>query len=521
MAVVPVTVELPQYTHSFIVNVPQTSVVRDIKQEISNACPGNPRVEGQRLISRGRVLDDAEKVDSLWASEDARVVHLAVNPGSWSTNPPEVKGTASPPLSSTLPSSTLPTASSQTPQNGDNLARSRAFSAYDLLSSSPLLSRHYDPLPYILHMHHKALRALSHAAPPSPRLLGDTSIAKDYAMAMVSAAGYAWPAIFDEEFPPHSDGGVTYEYTMISGKPYLQNLTPHAAPTSRQQHALNVLAYTFPLFSVSSNHSPYGAFLNLRTQLANLNPAGPNGNVNGGAARPDADARVIGIAVRIPVRAILTPLILLCLRTLLLLYFFSPARKPIFGLLLGAWVLYEAWGAVRGAIVDNVHVNGNGDAQRPLGPRRRANNANGANGRHQPPRVPNAARATSAAASNADAILSRLAQLNLDDEQRALEGDGIPEPGLFHKARVFVSLIVLTLHPAFWNRRRAALKMREGRLRTEANAREAAVQETEGEQAGDERARQAREQLVAKHERRSLYVKEYVERVRKGDWTDD
>lgn len=66
MAFVPLQVELPQYSRSFSVQIPESGSVLDIKQEISRTCPGNPRVEGQRLIWKGRILADAEVVEELW-----------------------------------------------------------------------------------------------------------------------------------------------------------------------------------------------------------------------------------------------------------------------------------------------------------------------------------------------------------------------------------------------------------------------------------------------------------------------
>lgn len=61
-----VTVELPAYSHTFQVKVPASSTVRDVKQEITKSCVGEPRADGQRVISRGRVLQDDEKVQDIW-----------------------------------------------------------------------------------------------------------------------------------------------------------------------------------------------------------------------------------------------------------------------------------------------------------------------------------------------------------------------------------------------------------------------------------------------------------------------
>ncbi|KAI5124854.1 hypothetical protein M0805_007287 [Coniferiporia weirii] len=535
MSLVPVTVELPQYTQSFVVDVLPTHTVRDIKQEISRACPGNPRVDGQRLISRGRILDDAERVESLWLVEaEARVVHLAVSPWAWTAGPPEVPSNPSsaPPSQDVQP--VVPEASERPLQRPVHQRRDVADDVSSRLqqyypSTSPL-PRNHDTLPYIQHIHSTALRILSPSAPSPTHAPVEFVNQKELTTQWLQAAGCTWPSIFDEEYPPLTEGGVTYEYTMIGGKPFLQNLTAHATPTPRQQHALNVLAYTFPLLSLPVTPAYYPGVLSMRPPPMNINNlGGPFGNPDVGAAvRIGADARGPGVAVRIPVRAILTPLLFLCLRTLLLLYFFSPARKPIFGFMLGVWVLYEAWGAVRGAIFDNIrdgHGHGNRGAGRLFPQRRHMEDDDGFDGRPGgiafPPHQ-NPARATALAASSADAILSRFAQLDLDEEARALDDIGAPEPGLFTKVRVFVSLLVLTLHPAFWNRRRAALRTREGRVRTEATARETApTQEGEGGEGGDERVRQAREQLLMQHAQKPAWVQEYVERVRRGDWVDD
>lgn len=66
MSLVQLRIELPTYAHSFIIQVPISCNILDVKQEISRECPGGPRVEGQRLICRGRYLVDHEKVEDIW-----------------------------------------------------------------------------------------------------------------------------------------------------------------------------------------------------------------------------------------------------------------------------------------------------------------------------------------------------------------------------------------------------------------------------------------------------------------------
>lgn len=262
--------------------------------------------------------------------------------------------------------------------------------------------------------------------------------------------------------------------------------------------------------------------LGFNARVLNMDPANANANFAGVGGAPVPARPVVQIR-EVPVRALLTPLILLCLRTLLLFYFISPARKPLIGIMLGAWVLYEAWGAVRGAIIDLNEMARNADPQpRPNIPDNLpGQNAAPVAGQGAIP-VPTPTQPGNAGASNSDIILSRLSALNLDSEAAALdvrEGERAPEEqGVFQKARLFVSLIVLTLHPAVWNRRRTALREREGRVRTEARGR--LSEANEGERL-DERAVQVRERLTQAHARRPRWVREYIDRVMVDDWVDD
>ncbi|KAL5527205.1 hypothetical protein ACEPAG_5996 [Sanghuangporus baumii] len=516
---VQVTVEHPQYMQTFVVCVPPAGTVSDIKHEIAQACPGNPRVEGQRLISKGRVLDDGERVESLWAApDDARVVHLAVNPSSWSTSPPKVPAvdeTVSPALQAYEEMLSREVEMEQ-PLNG-------------IPTTPPPMLPQFQTLPFISYLHHRALRALSPSTPPAAPGADGSESARAFAKAALRAANYPWPEIFDVEFPGPSEGGVTYDFTLVGGKPFLENLTPYATPTSRQQHALNVLSYTFPLLTL--DYSQLNANTTNNVNIINTvhNNAIPQPNLiqnlNAGVARADANGRNV-VAVRVNMRELLTPLVLLFIRTLILLYFFSPARKPVFGILLGAYILYEAWGAVRGAIFDIGPLNGNDNRARQNERRRPAQAGNGAAPTPPPQNgMPPAQNPGAAAAANVEAAIEHLAQAALDLESRWLETDA-PDPGLAYRIIRFVFLLVLSVHPAFWNRRRAALRAREGRLRTEANAIESAArQQAEGESseggAGDERARQARQQIIQRNERRPAWIREYIDRVRRGDWVDD
>jgi hypothetical protein len=71
MSTIDVRVELPTHTHSFNVQVPSTSTVLEIKEQIHRTCTGGPQVDGQRIIWRGRCLADNEKVEDLWKVNSA------------------------------------------------------------------------------------------------------------------------------------------------------------------------------------------------------------------------------------------------------------------------------------------------------------------------------------------------------------------------------------------------------------------------------------------------------------------
>ena len=66
VGLVRIAVEHPQYTRRFDVYVPASASVRDVKNQIACVCPGNPDSAGQRLICKGRVLNDSESIDSIW-----------------------------------------------------------------------------------------------------------------------------------------------------------------------------------------------------------------------------------------------------------------------------------------------------------------------------------------------------------------------------------------------------------------------------------------------------------------------
>ena len=71
----------------------------------------------------------------------------------------------------------------------------------------------------------------------------------------------------------------------------------------------------------------------------------PNANPNANPNDPNNPALAADIRA-IPLRALLMPLIMLVVRTFILMYFFSPSKRPVFGILLSLWIIYETWGAL-------------------------------------------------------------------------------------------------------------------------------------------------------------------------------
>ncbi|KAF9247154.1 hypothetical protein BU15DRAFT_69993 [Melanogaster broomeanus] len=553
MSLIVIRVEFPAYSHSFNIEVPETSTVLDVKQAISTACIGHPRPEGQRIIWRGRYLDDEEKLSGLWPlSEEQHTVHLSVRPSAWTSAPPNVSNGASSSSDATasLMTETTPGASSDQQPS----------------SSTPSSAGDSDvSLAFIHHKHWQALCCLSNFKLAPPNALEDVASKRVMSKLVLERWGYTWPDILDASFPladPTSGNGLDYEVVTVDGKCYLSLLTEGGTPTPMQVHSLKVLTYTFSILSLPPRPLPAPTptipeassvppHVNDLLQQLGLPPlrAAPNANVDvtvhpgvaGEPAIPDhAEANIIR---EIPIRALLAPLLMVVFRMALLLYFFSPARKPLLGLCIVVWIMYEMWTHVR-IVILRPQAGGNGAAAG-------ANGAQAAGG--AVPAVPRAAQANGHVGPNparpanaehtqngqqtqgppipsqSNGVVDSLALTNIHNENKLLWPVQQPPrfsepPGLLHKATSFVSLLVVTLHPEVYNRRRAALRLREGRLRTEMNVMEHEPEAREdGQSLSEEEARkqELRQLLQVQHARRATWVRQYVDRVRGGDWIEE
>ncbi|KAF9222079.1 hypothetical protein BS17DRAFT_842472 [Gyrodon lividus] len=552
MSLVVIRVELPAYFYSFNIEVPETSTVLDVKQAISTACVGHPRPEGQRIVWRGRYLDDVEKICELWPSSDEqRVVHLSVRPSSWTGGPPNLSNGASSSsvVSALLVKETLPRVSS----------RQQASSSDPSLGSVPDNS-----LAFIHYKHWQALCFLSNFKLAPPNALEDITSKGVMARLTLERWGYTWPDILDATFPladPASANGLDYEVVTIDGKCYLSLLTREGTPTPMQVHALKILTHTFSILSLPPpspaptstilETSPAPPHVNDLLQQLGLPPlrALPNANIDvtvqpGVAGAPPVPEHGEANVIReIPIRALLAPLLMVVLRTIVVLYFFSPTRKPLLGLCIVAWIVYEMWTHVRIVILrplgragrNGAGAGANGaqvvDDAFPAAPP--VGQANGHGGGLNVPRPaeqnPNGQQARGPPIpSQSNGIIDSFALTNIHSENKLLWPMQQPPrlsepPSLFHKATLFFSLMVVTLHPEVYNRRSAALRQREGRLRTEMNTMEQEPEAREEQPfSEEEQTRQEfRQQLQTQHARRVIWVRQYVDRVRRGDWMDE
>ena len=346
-----------------------------------------------------------------------------------------------------------------------------------------------------------------------------------------------------------SGGMPNTESRNRSGQSFLSLSNPNAVPSALQTHALNILSYTYTILSSPPPPpaawpqyppTPTPAILYPPTPV---HPNVPLPNV----AQPQIEGEVLfEIAINLrqfPVRALLTPLFMLVMRATLIMYFFSPDQTPFFGIVMGMWVLYEAWSAIRAAVAATRDPaerrrDDDGQAQGDVNGGARAPGPNGQEGQ-------DAARSSDPTGQRMNAILNAVANINLREENEVLEASGdLPPPTFLHKVKTFASLMIVTLIPALWDRRRAELVRREASLRTEINVIAAARNatplsgstaqarnsSTEGEGENEVSAQEREEQrrarelklaIIYKHARRPDWVRDYVERTGRMEYYDD
>ncbi|KAF9013487.1 hypothetical protein BDQ17DRAFT_1321316 [Cyathus striatus] len=482
-----------------------------VARAISRVCPGKPNVEGQKLVCKGRFLSNHEKVDEIWRSDERATVHLAVHPSAWTE---------------AIPTPTIPLPPTPTPTTR---------SADTTAPTSPTEGGSTHSLSYVVYLHQNAIRVLQGQKPHTLDTVPEALDQRTSSIRYTESLGWNWPTTLDKPYPNTSiDSGLVYEQVTIESQPYLKLVNPGVQPTQAQAHALDVLSYTFTILSTSGNGivvPQVQASLDAIPVPANIpaiptvneilqrlqidDPRVPNQNPNPNPALPEIR--------EIPIRPLLAPMLMLVFRTLLLLYFVAPARKPFFGILIFAWMLYEIWQPIRRGLRDLRRAaeaeRGNPGAGAGAEQGQRQDDA------QRQEQGPNNRRIPGGRLENQFAsLLNSFGDMNLRTEDAIVNNRDTTELGWGYKLRTFTTLLFTTLHPAVWDRRRSALRRREGIIRTEARMRDIPPRtEFENEEArvNEERAELAREGLRESYARRPLWVRRYMERVVETEWVDD
>lgn len=226
MSFVELRIELPTYAHSFLLQVPDSCTILDVKEEIYKTCPGKPRVDSQKLIWRGRYLVDSEKVEDIWKANilnshknvymltalqtpnDPRVIHLAVHPNGWGSKPPQIyTSPAQEPTPRTTSASPLP----NMPFPANHPLQPRPQPSVPAPTPTPT-SRPPHALAFVATIHQTALLSLTDGIKPNVISSAELRLT---AKRVVERNGWAWPAVFDEEFPEATPGGLRYEKVTL------------------------------------------------------------------------------------------------------------------------------------------------------------------------------------------------------------------------------------------------------------------------------------------------------------------
>ncbi|KAH7103839.1 hypothetical protein BKA62DRAFT_654287 [Auriculariales sp. MPI-PUGE-AT-0066] len=533
---------LPPSAQSFLVSVPSSSTVLELKERIAETCPGRPDASGQRVIWKGRIIDNTVIIGDVWNAEQEHAIHLSVNPTAWRDPLPVVR------------SPSEPITAASRPQTMPGLAAPRVYAphlnaanlGYPSFPSPPSFSPAPPPysMAFIHHVHSNALRVLSRlpAAPWWGVAHNDVASAKAASRQALEVGGATWPTILDEDYPrglpgeSQSDGAV-YAVGFQDSLPYLYLQTPDAVPTTAQFHAIRVLQATMPLL----DQAPF-----LQAQLTQQLTAAVQASLLSRAAlaipvvarppRPAAAAFGLPAALQplaqVQMRAVIVPLLVLAFRAGLLLYIFAPSRRPLFAGMIGAWVAWEVYTVFRAAMPADAAARAararpaaNGAAAPPgaagAAPAQAgAATANGdaVNGTVVPPAPTGPARLAFAPDEPGQDPLARLAHFDLENEAALLEPGATPAqaPRLQQRVKSFFTLFVLSLHPAWWERRRRALRNREGQLRTRYRQPDPPVPvETGQQQPEGQPPREPPPQPPAG------WAASYVERVRETEWIDE
>ena len=316
------------------------------------------------------------------------------------------------------------------------------------------------------------------------------------------------------------------------------NLSPKSTePTPLQARAIEILTYTFPLLSSTFQPVYCPTWISSGQMLAPSSEQSAGASATGAQSSANATNNAAQQNQRnpppagpqlpnFPFRAFAIPFLMLSLRTVFLLYIFSPARKPIFALILTVWLMWELWTAAQGILAEEraAQQPGVANAQR----NRNNDAANGAARPNARP-LPNGNNQPGAGNQNRwaphHAVVDRLAAFHLREEGDAFDapenGAITRTPSLYSRLKQAMILFVLTIHPEVWNLRRRSLREREARVKRELAERRRQHPEggeSESEQGQNQPRPQAEPELQGR--RRAPWLEDYIQRVERAEWID-
>ncbi|KAF9520340.1 hypothetical protein BS47DRAFT_755366 [Hydnum rufescens UP504] len=439
-----VHVFLPSHSYSLTLHdLALDATVAELKHAIFEQCPGRPRESGQRIIVQGKLLSDEEPIPS----SPPRTVYLAVHPSAWTATPPSSPTRSSLHLPSGPPSTAPPVVASAPPSNEPPLPLSVQLSSL--------------PTEFITYIHANALRVLSGQSIVSWAGPSELAHARRVARTVIKYAGLGWAPALDEDLPVGADVGKGLQYTsvLIDNLPYLALSTPDANPTPIQLTALRILTYTFPLLPLLKHLPRPSPTTSRRPTLVQPAQAVRRFGINvrvqrGGGAVAAGDDRVIiedenpnayfppvpefrfQFHFHLPPSRVLLQLLFTLSRAALLVYFFAPARKPLWLACIVGWIGWEMFVVLRhagrerelraarrrgndgaddrpaaGGAPGGQGADAVGEPHLNAGPNARPVAVGGATGPH-PPQAGNA--------TGISQLIDRLANINLTSESNAL-----------------------------------------------------------------------------------------------------
>lgn len=308
--------------------------------------------------------------------------------------------------------------------------------------------------------------------------------------------------------------------------PYLALASNETLPTPVQQTALKMLTHTFPLLPLLQ-HLPtpnpprqrartvsrrFGVNIRLQPDPRNRDDADDNGilvdDENPRDYFPPVPEFRFQFNFHLPPARLIIQLLMTLGRAALFMYFFTPARKPLWAACIVAWMGWEVYVVLRHAGRERRREQGGGDdpviarddgggnagvgAPDAGGPAV-AGQAGPVNQGRLPPNRGQQFGVLPVRAEDVEQVVERLATVNLATESSLLTrsiADLPPPPSaptegaapvvpprrpersspayeraLLHRIGTFFFLLVVSLVPAIWDRRRARIREREGWVR--------------------------------------------------------